>query len=105
MVAIDILKFPTSSPGDTTPLQLLRNAGYDADQILAVIGKTEGKKSVDGCGPTLTMARKWLCERLQQDISIDGMGATDPERSRDHILWRHRRRVVSACDIHSSMRG
>lgn len=43
MVAIDILKFATSSPADTSPLAELVRAGYDASQILAVIGKTEGE--------------------------------------------------------------
>jgi hypothetical protein len=43
MVAIDILKYPTSSPADTTPLNSLKADGYDALDILAVIGKTEGQ--------------------------------------------------------------
>jgi cyanuric acid amidohydrolase len=42
MVAIDILKFETTSPADTSPLKALNSAGYEASQILAVIGKTEG---------------------------------------------------------------
>jgi cyanuric acid amidohydrolase len=42
MVAIEIVKFPTTSPADTTPLKRLGEAGYSSDQILAVIGKTEG---------------------------------------------------------------
>ncbi|KAK5196970.1 hypothetical protein LTR99_000669 [Exophiala xenobiotica] len=41
MVAVDILKFPTSSPADTAPLEKVLAAGYDASQILAIIGKTE----------------------------------------------------------------
>jgi len=46
MVAVDILKFPTSSPGDTVPLEKVLTAGYDACQILAIIGKTEGEYNV-----------------------------------------------------------
>ncbi|OAP56097.1 hypothetical protein AYL99_09276 [Fonsecaea erecta] len=42
MAAVEIFKFPTSSPADTTPLDRLKEAGYDASQILAVVGKTEG---------------------------------------------------------------
>lgn len=42
MSAVNILKFGISSPADTSPLDQLRRAGYDASQILAVIGKTEG---------------------------------------------------------------
>ncbi|KIX04188.1 uncharacterized protein Z518_07742 [Rhinocladiella mackenziei CBS 650.93] len=53
MVAIDILKFPTSSPADTTPLERLLAAGYDASQILAVIGKTEGNGCVNDFSRTL----------------------------------------------------
>ena len=42
MAAVNILKFGISSPADTTPLEELKRAGYDASQIIAVIGKTEG---------------------------------------------------------------
>jgi hypothetical protein len=42
MPAVNVLKFPTSSPSDIGPLQKLQNAGYDSSQILGVIGKTEG---------------------------------------------------------------
>jgi hypothetical protein len=45
MSAVNILKFGISSPADTSPLQELKKAGYDASQILAVIGKTEGEVS------------------------------------------------------------
>ncbi len=51
MVAVDILKFPTSSPGDTVPLEKVLTAGYDACQILAIIGKTEGEYNVPHHGP------------------------------------------------------
>jgi len=43
MVAVNVLKFPISTPADVTPLNRLREAGYDASQILAVVGKTEGE--------------------------------------------------------------
>jgi hypothetical protein len=43
MVAIDVLKFPISTPADTTPLERLVEAGYQPSQILAVVGKTEGE--------------------------------------------------------------
>jgi cyanuric acid amidohydrolase len=43
MVAIDVLKFETSSPADVSPLEDLKSAGYESSQILAVIGKTEGQ--------------------------------------------------------------
>lgn len=42
MAAIEIVKYPTSSPADTTPFFKLHEAGYTKDQNIAVIGKTEG---------------------------------------------------------------
>lgn len=42
MVPANILKFPVSSPADTSPLQELTLAAYDASKILAVVGKSEG---------------------------------------------------------------
>jgi hypothetical protein len=38
----NILKFPVSSPADISPLQKLKDTGYDAAQIIAVVGKCEG---------------------------------------------------------------
>ncbi|OAL39930.1 hypothetical protein AYO20_00843 [Fonsecaea nubica] len=51
--AVEILKFPTSSPADTTPLERLKEAGCDASQILAVVGKTEGNGCVNDFSRTL----------------------------------------------------
>jgi len=65
MTAVELLKFPITSPGsvplpqrfsrsdsqylriltaysDTSPLQGLKDAGYQPKDIIAVIGKTEG---------------------------------------------------------------
>lgn len=42
VASVNLLKFGISAPDDVSPLQELRNAGYDASQILAVVGKTEG---------------------------------------------------------------
>jgi cyanuric acid amidohydrolase len=63
MVAVDILKVPTSSPADTAPLEKVLAAGYDASQILAIIGKTEGEYNVPHHGPNaqlIQMVRQWL---------------------------------------------
>jgi cyanuric acid amidohydrolase len=43
-MAVSIFKFGTSSPADTTPLKELKSAGYDSEDILAVVGKTEGER-------------------------------------------------------------
>lgn len=53
MSAVNILKFGTSSPADTSPLDELKRAGYDASHILAVIGKTEGNGCVNDFSRTL----------------------------------------------------
>lgn len=42
MAAISILKFPVSSPADVSPLDGLKSAGYEASQILGIVGKSEG---------------------------------------------------------------
>jgi hypothetical protein len=44
MAHVNILKFGVSSPADTSPLKHLKAAGYDPSNILAVIGKSEGKR-------------------------------------------------------------
>ena len=42
--SVNLLKFGISAPDDVSPLQELQKAGYDASQILAVVGKTEGPR-------------------------------------------------------------
>lgn len=42
MPPINILKYGVSSPADTSALTQLKAAGYDAKDILAVVGKSEG---------------------------------------------------------------
>lgn len=42
MTTVNMFKFPTSSPADSAPLERLKEKGFNASQILAVIGKTEG---------------------------------------------------------------
>lgn len=42
MASIHILKFGVSSPSDTSPLNQLEAAGFNPDDIMAVIGKSEG---------------------------------------------------------------
>ncbi|KAJ0413070.1 hypothetical protein BJY00DRAFT_320159 [Aspergillus carlsbadensis] len=54
MAAVDIFKYPTTSPADTTPLSHLEKQGYDASSILAVIGKTEGNGCVNNFSRTLS---------------------------------------------------
>lgn len=54
MSTINILKFPVSSPADTSPLAELKKAGYDSSQIMAVVGKSEGNGCVNDFSRTLS---------------------------------------------------
>lgn len=54
MSTINILKFPVSSPADTSPLSELRKAGYEPSQIMAVVGKSEGNGCVNDFSRTLS---------------------------------------------------
>ncbi|KAG0651785.1 Cyanuric acid amidohydrolase [Hyphodiscus hymeniophilus] len=54
MASINILKFGVSSPADTTPLKKLKAAGYEAKDILGVVGKSEGNGCVNDFSRTLS---------------------------------------------------
>jgi cyanuric acid amidohydrolase len=54
MAAVDIFKYTTTSPADTTPLSLLEKEGYDVSNVVAVIGKTEGNGCVNDFSRTLS---------------------------------------------------
>jgi cyanuric acid amidohydrolase len=56
MVHVTILKFPISSPADTSPLDRLKAIGTETDDILAVVGKTEGNGCVNDFSRTLASA-------------------------------------------------
>ncbi|EXJ68441.1 uncharacterized protein A1O5_08233 [Cladophialophora psammophila CBS 110553] len=75
MAAVEILKFPISSPADTTPLDRLKEAGYEASQILAVVGKTEGNGCVNDFSRTLASA-VWE-PRIPQDAVTIFSGGTE----------------------------
>lgn len=49
-----ILKFPTSSPSDTSPLTRLHEAGFKTKDILGIVGKTEGNGCVNDFSRTLS---------------------------------------------------
>jgi cyanuric acid amidohydrolase len=46
MAHINVLKYGVSSPADVTPLKEFKAARYDSKDILAVIGKSEGKHPI-----------------------------------------------------------
>ncbi|KAL3459304.1 cyanuric acid hydrolase/Barbiturase [Aspergillus heterothallicus] len=54
MAAVDIFKYTTSSPADTTSLSQLEKQGYNASDVVAVIGKTEGNGCVNDFSRTLS---------------------------------------------------
>jgi cyanuric acid amidohydrolase len=56
MAAVNILKFSTSSPADTSPLDKLQRAGHSAADVVAVVGKTEGNGCVNDFSRTLAAA-------------------------------------------------
>jgi cyanuric acid amidohydrolase len=43
MTSVNVLKYGVSSPADISPLKKLEADGYTAEDILAVIGKSEGE--------------------------------------------------------------
>lgn len=47
MTGIALLTLPTADPGDTEPFEALREYGYRADDLVSVIGKTEGNGCVN----------------------------------------------------------
>ncbi len=60
MAAVNILKYAVSSPADTSPLQQLKRAGYEATQVLAIVGKTEGRFIQSIC---LYMSLHWFTQK------------------------------------------
>lgn len=56
MTGIALLTVPTTDPGDTRPFDVLAEAGYRADDLVSVIGKTEGNGCVNDFSRTLSAA-------------------------------------------------
>jgi cyanuric acid amidohydrolase len=54
MAPINILKFGASSPADASPLKELQAAGYHSEDIIGVIGKSEGNGCVNDFSRTLS---------------------------------------------------
>ncbi|KIW66368.1 hypothetical protein PV04_05704 [Phialophora macrospora] len=94
MVAIDVLKFPISTPADTTPLARLAEAGYQPSQILAVVGKTEGNGCVNDFSRTLA-STVWE-PRIPQDAVTVFSGGTEG------VLCPHVTFIVRAHDADTS---
>ncbi|MEO3753253.1 ring-opening amidohydrolase [Streptomyces sp. B6B3] len=55
--SVDLLRVPIAHPGDLAPVEALRDAGYALDDVLAVVGKTEGNGCVNDFSRTLATAR------------------------------------------------
>ncbi|GAA5909433.1 hypothetical protein JCM5296_000569 [Sporobolomyces johnsonii] len=54
---IRLFKYPTTGPEDTGPLQRLKEEeGYGADDVMAIVGKTEGNGCVNDFSRTLSSA-------------------------------------------------
>ncbi|MEB8338081.1 cyanuric acid amidohydrolase [Streptomyces endophyticus] len=54
---VDLLRMPTSGPGDLAPLEALRAFGHSPTDVLAVVGKTEGNGCVNDFSRTLATVR------------------------------------------------
>ncbi|GAA6000423.1 hypothetical protein JCM10207_008005 [Rhodosporidiobolus poonsookiae] len=54
---VRIFKYPTTGPEDTSPLQRLKDEeGFDAEEVMAVVGKSEGNGCVNDFSRTLSSA-------------------------------------------------
>ncbi len=53
MLGIDLLTHATTGPSDTSGLRVVRDGGHRVDDILAVVGKTEGNGCVNDFSRTL----------------------------------------------------
>ncbi|KAM0754810.1 cyanuric acid hydrolase [Meredithblackwellia eburnea MCA 4105] len=51
---VKLFKFSVASPADTSPIDRLREAGYDASKIVCVAGKSEGNGCVNDFSRTLS---------------------------------------------------
>ncbi|KAH8659887.1 ring-opening amidohydrolase [Xylariales sp. PMI_506] len=69
MAPVKILKFGVSSPADLSPLRKLEEAGYNASQILGVVGKTEGNGCVNDFSRTLSSV-VWEREIPQDSVTV-----------------------------------
>ncbi|AFR50980.1 ring-opening amidohydrolase [Gordonia sp. KTR9] len=56
MTGVRLLTVPTTGPDDTDALDTLSGNGYSADDVLAVVGKTEGNGCVNDFSRTLAAA-------------------------------------------------
>ncbi|MEU1984817.1 ring-opening amidohydrolase [Nocardia sp. NPDC019395] len=56
MTGIALLTVPTTDPGDTRPFDILAENGHSADDLVSVIGKTEGNGCVNDFSRTLAAA-------------------------------------------------
>ena len=90
---IEVRKIPLHSVSDASELTALIDAGvFDADRIVAVIGKTEGNGGVNDY--TRIIADRAFREVIAaKGTRTRRAGQADPDR----LVRRHRRGVVTAC--------
>jgi cyanuric acid amidohydrolase len=76
MISVDVLRIPTRSPGDTSGLMQLIEAGKVApSSILAVLGKTEGNGGVNDFTREYAMAA--LCQMLSPHLKLSSRAVED----------------------------
>jgi len=69
MTSINLLKFGVSSPADTSPLKELEAAGYRPEDIMGVVGKSEGNGCVNDFSRTLS-THVWEPLIPQESVTI-----------------------------------
>ncbi len=89
---IEVRKIPLHSVSDASELTALIDAGvFDADRIVAVIGKTEGNGGVND------YTRIIADRAFREVIAAKGTRtAAAGQADSDRLVRRHRRRVVAA---------
>ncbi|KAL4899356.1 cyanuric acid hydrolase/Barbiturase [Aspergillus multicolor] len=103
MAPINIFKYTTSSPADTTPLLRLEKEGHPASDVLAVIGKTEGNGCVNDFSRTLSAHAFEAPARIPASAVTVFSGGTEGVLS-PHVtfLVRSRERTgLVACSAHT----
>jgi cyanuric acid amidohydrolase len=101
MTSVRILTSSTTGPADTTAIGTLSASGHRADDVISVIGKTEGNGCVNDFSRTLAAAA-WT-PLLAPDAVTVFSGGTEGELSphvnllvRDHESSGHDRGLVAA---------
>ena len=102
MTGVRLLTAPTTGPDDISALELLADNGFGTDDVLAVVGKTEGNGCVNDFSRTLASAvwEPHLKEAAVTVFSGGTEGVIAPHVNLlvadDRVDPRHQRGLVAA---------